>query len=70
MYILYGHSIDEGVTFIGPFGTEQEVRAAQHDIDFNEEFADMGLQYHWRIIELHDGLRDAKTYPSTMTQVR
>ena len=69
MFILFGQSIDNGMTFIGPFDTEAEVRATLHNIDFDEAYQDLALIYDFEVIELHQSPMDAQSYPETMTQV-
>ena len=68
MFILFGHSIDNGMKFIGPFKDQAVINAVSDELDFNEEYERLASDYDWHVIELHNSLNEAKHYPETMTQ--
>ena len=55
MFILFGFSIEHGMTFIGPFNTEVEALAAEKELSFNSDYEKLANYYtNWSIITLVD----------------
>lgn len=69
MYILFGQSIENGMTFIGPYETEAEVRDALADIDFDETYENLAMDYRFKIIDLHSSPNIAQELNDVETQV-